>query len=277
MRLHPPAASVALLAALSACAAREPSAVDAELRSLRAEIRALRADRESDRRRLELLEAHATARSRAAPASRDVLDAPQGALPGAPADLAVVRLERGAGGGDGGAEGGSIFIVDRGGGRGGPEGGVDSAPPLDTDVELREPGELAGLAPAPAPAPAPAVDYEAGVAALAEGKVAEAAALLERFVGANARHAAADNALVSLGEAYARSGQPGRALKVWQRVVSDYPAGDSVARALLRYASTCSELGRKAAARAALERVIQDYPGTEAASEARTGLSGLGG
>ncbi len=260
-------------AALSGCA-HGAAVPDKELASLREQVRVLRSERDSDRRRLEALEAQLAAMARRqqegkAPRAESP-HAPSAALP--PRNLDVVRLapaptpapvEE--------DEDSFVFIVDRGDGEeqapatsrpsrqarravGGPIG-VDAAPPVPTDIPLRDP-ELG-----------PDAD-DAGLAALGAGDRAGAAAPLERFLAQRPHDRRADNAVLALGEVFRQQNLPGRALQTWERVATEYPAGDAVPDALLRYGETCKKLGRSAAAEAAFRRLVQDYPGTEAAGRA---------
>ncbi len=269
-------------AALSACA-HEEAVTARDLSLLRDEVRMLRADRDADRRKLELLESHvaALAKRPSRPARAESAVAARGAVE-IPGDLAVVkvaprarpRVED---------EEPIAFIVDRGGGdprprpvaaMGGPTGGPDVAPPLPTEVELKDPAPIPSGAPVLVAAATPPA-LEQGRAALAAGDAPGAIAILERFVKDAPRDPGADNALLALGDAFAAASKPGKALEAYQRVVTEFPAGDAVARALLRYGETCQGLGRKAAAKAAFERVVDDHAGTDAAEAARARLSGL--
>lgn len=289
----------ALLAAASAgCAHGEAAPTAREVAALRTEIQGLRRDRDQDRRRLELLEAQLAARSAgkggsgsgkngvSAPAlpSPSSSKAPEARAAGyqPPRDLAVVRLAPQAAPTppapqlEEPEDDSFIFIVDGGDGSpapaaraagariaaGGPTGGPDSAPPIATEVELREPDALAGDD-----------GYESGLASLARGDVDDAVSLLERFLSQHARDGRADNAGLALGDAYRKKQLPGRALQAYERVATDYPAGDAVPDALLRYGETCLSLGRGAAARAAFERLIETHPGTDAATRAGTYLA----
>lgn len=278
-----PPALAALAAALLAGCAHGDAATERELARLREQVARLQQVRDQDRLRLEALEAQLAALARR---QQEEKKAPAPAAPQHP--HSTVRLapppappapsiEE--------EEDSFIFIVDRGDGdeaptsrpsrharRGLPAGGgpgVDKAPPLPTAIELREPASLAS---GPARPQGPDA-YDDGIAALHAGDAAAAVFHLERFLAAAPRDRRADNAGLALGEAYARQQQPGRALQAWERVATDYPAGDAVPDALLRYGETCRTLGRDAAARAAFERLVRDYPGTEAATRAGAWLA----
>ena len=259
-------------AALSGCA-HGGGAPDAELASLREQVRALRDAREKDHRRIEALEVQLAALARRNEAARTA------APPAVPPPVPVVKLAPAPAPASAPAEeedDSFVFIVDRGDGAPEPApasrplrharravgapGGVDKAPPLPTDVPLQEP-ETGPDA------------YDEGLALLASGDLAGAAARLERFLAQHPGDRRADNAGLALGEVLRQQQQPGRALQVWERVATDYPAGDAVPDALLRYGETCRALGRGAAADAAFRRVVQDWPGTDAGRRAAAHLA----
>lgn len=264
-------------ASVGACAHAEPAppwARDVSL--LRDELRAMRAEREADKRRLDSLEAHVTALARRADRSGGARTAT--ASLAIPTDLDVVRAKPPHGAArSGDSEDSFLFIADSGPGpsrpapasvaMGGPTGGPDAAPPLPTEVEIKEPG-----APPRAPDLAALRD---GLAAIEAGDAAKGAGLLERFVASAPKDPSTDNALVALGDAYRSAGQPGKALSAYERIVTGYPAGDAVATALLRYGETCLALDRKPAARAAFQRLVDEHPSTEAATAARARLKSL--
>ncbi len=265
---------LAAAAASGACAHAEPAPPwTRDVSLLRDELRSMRAERESDRRRLDSLEAHVTALARRADRSGGPREA--SATLSIPRDLNVVRAKPPPGAGSSGDDS-YLFIADSGPGParsiapvavGGPTGGPDAAPPLPTEVELRDPG-----------APAPTADLGAlrdGLAAIEAGDAGKGAALLERFVGSAPKDPSTDNALVALGDAYRSAGQPGKALAAYERIVTGYPAGDAVATALLRYGETCLALNRKPAAKAAFQRLVDEHPSTEPAVAARARLKSL--
>jgi TolA-binding protein len=249
------------LALLAGCAGAKQDPLARDVARLQEDVRGLRAQRDADRRRIDALEAQLAGLAR------------KGGRAAVPRDLAVVRVEPDAAP----DEEGSAFVADvsddapsrpRAAARlaeGGPTGGVDAAPSIPTDVELREPSELAGPPPA----------YVAARDALSAGDAARAAALFEAFVAGAPQDPLADNALVAQGDALVQAGQPARALAAYERVATGYPAGDAVPEALLRYGETCLSLGRKAAAKAAFRRVVEDHPGSAPAEAAKGRLAGL--
>ncbi|WP_373049046.1 tetratricopeptide repeat protein [Vulgatibacter sp.] len=277
MKVSSLALATVAAALLSGCA-HGGAASEAELAGLREQVTRLRQDREKDRRRLEALEVQLAAVARRQQQEKQKPPAPNSAR-SAPADLSVVRLAPPAPAPAPAApveeEDSFVFIVDRGDGdegaagtsrplrqarrgMGGPAGGVDTAPPIPTAIELQDPTE-----------PAAGSDrYDAGLDAITRGDLPAAVAELEAFLAAHPRDRRADNAVLALGDVFRQQQMPGRALQQWERVATDYPAGDAVPDALLRYGETCRELGRSAASRAAFERLVQNYPGTQAATRA---------
>lgn len=267
---------LATAASVGACAHAEPAPPwTRDVSLLRDELRAMRAEREADKRRLDSLEAHVTALARRADRSGAARSA--AASLAIPTDLDVVRAKPARGAAPAADPDDSyLFIADAGPGPGraapavalgGPTGGPDAAPPLPTEVELKEPG-----APPKQPDLAALRD---GLAAIEAGDAAKGAGLLERFIGSAPKDPSTDNALVALGDAYRTAGQPGKALAAYERIVTGYPAGDAVATALLRYGETCLALDRKPAARAAFQRLVDEHPSTEAATAARARLKSL--
>lgn len=140
--------------------------------------------------------------------------------------------------------------------------GVDRAPPLPTTTPLRD-------------NPAAKEAYEAARALLAEGKLDEGIEKLQAFLASHPHDVLADNALLSLGEAWLLRGAPNRALEAFEGVFTRYPAGDAVPTALLRYGDTSLALGKRALARAAYTRVIEEFPGSDASAVARSKLPSL--
>lgn len=260
----------ALVALAGSGCAHAPPAGDAELVHLRERVTQLQQRSEADRRRVDALEAQLAAMARRletqrpapAPAPQAPAPAPERVRPAPPPPAPTSAIEDED-------EDSFAFIVDRGGdelpGTSRPSRqarrgrGVDLAPPLPTEVPLREPASGPDA-------------YDLGVAALGRGDLDQAEELLASFLTSQPRDSRADNAGLELGEVLLRRGLPGRALSTWEQVVRDYPAGDALPRALLRYGETCRQLGRQAAARAAFQRLVQNHPGTEAASRAQAHL-----
>lgn len=251
------------LAAVGGCAGSGGDPLARDVARLEDEVRRLRTQRDADRARLDALEARVQGMTRVVSDSRG---------PAIPPGLAVVKVEpRGFGDEE---DEGSAFVADVGDDpperprparrtAGGP--GVDTAPPLPTDVEIKDPPILTG----------PPAAFTAAEEALRSGDARRAAALFEEFVAASPDDPYADNALVARGDALVRLGEPARALTAYERAASGYPAGDAVPEALLRYGETCLSLGRKTAARVAFERVVQEHPGSAPAEAAKGRLAEL--
>jgi TolA-binding protein len=254
------------------CAGSGADPLARDVARLQDEVRRLRTERAADRSRLEALEARVEGMSRDVSISR---------RPAIPPGLAVVKVEPGTFEDDEG----SAFVVDVGEEPparprpaprvpAGSTGGVDAAPPLPTDVELKEPPLFAGGdAKDPPVLAGPPAAFLAAEEVLRSGDARRAATLFEEFVAASPDDAYADNALVARGDALVRLGEPGRALAAYERAATGYPAGDAVPEALLRYGETCLSLGRKTAARMAFERVIAEHPGTAPAEAAKDRLA----
>ncbi len=156
------------------------------------------------------------------------------------------------------------------------------APPLFTQVPVREPtaDQLAEIEDA-APVEKTAVaagdtgEYQEALSAVSTGDVDRGIGLLEAFVKANPRHPDADNALLTLGVAYAQSGDPALAAAALSRAIAEYPAGDAVPEALLRLADCQLKLKNPVAARGALTRLVREFPGTPASRQAESRLASL--
>jgi tol-pal system protein YbgF len=103
--------------------------------------------------------------------------------------------------------------------------------------------------------------------------VLEFGQLVDRFP----QHSLASNSQYWIGEAFYRQRDFPRALAEFQKLVDGYPQSAQVPEALLKIGLCHRDLKDTAAARESFERVLKSYPGTNAASQARTLLSQLGG
>ena len=103
--------------------------------------------------------------------------------------------------------------------------------------------------------------------------VAEFSELVDRFP----QHPLASNSQYWIGEVYYRQRDFRQALVEFQKLVDGYPQSAQVPEALLKLGLCHRDLKDTAAARESFERVVKGYPGTNAASQARTLLSQLGG
>ncbi len=91
------------------------------------------------------------------------------------------------------------------------------------------------------------------------------------------QHPLASNSQYWIGEVYYRQRDFRQALVEFQKLVDGYPQSAQVPEALLKLGLCHRALKDTAAARESFERVVKGYPGTNAASQARTLLSQLGG
>ena len=103
--------------------------------------------------------------------------------------------------------------------------------------------------------------------------VREFGELVDRFP----QHPLASNSQYWVGEVYYRQRDFRQALVEFQKVADGYPQSAQVPEALLKLGLCHRALKDTAAARESFERVVKGYPGTDAASQARTLLSQLGG
>ena len=97
--------------------------------------------------------------------------------------------------------------------------------------------------------------------------------LVDRFP----QHPLASNSQYWVGEVYYRQRDFRQALVEFQKLVDGYPQSAQVPEALLKLGLCYRALKDTPAARESFERVVKAYPGTNAASQARTLLSQLGG
>ena len=97
--------------------------------------------------------------------------------------------------------------------------------------------------------------------------------LVDRFP----QHPLASNSQYWVGEVYYRQRDFRQALVEFQKLVDGYPQSAQVPEALLKLGLCHRALKDTPAARESFERVVKTYPGTNAASQARTLLSQLGG
>jgi tol-pal system protein YbgF len=244
---------------LSACATNAASR--SELAQLQAELRATRAESARLAQRLERLELRDTVGRARASAQAPAGEEAASALPGAPPELAVVKLK--------------------------PK--LQPAPPLPTAVPVVEPAAeqmelLISEAEAAAPAARAAdardpdileVEYQQAVSALRTGNVEGGVERLERFADENPRHTHADNALYFRGLGLLGLQDYAAASKAFELLLKRYPAGDAVQDGMLRLAECHVRLKKRDEARELYTRLLTQYPGTAAASQAEQRLASL--
>lgn len=103
--------------------------------------------------------------------------------------------------------------------------------------------------------------------------VTEFAEVIDRFP----QHPLASNAQYWIGETYYRQRDFRQALVEFEKVVDGYPQSAQIPEALLKIGLCQRALKDTAAARESLERLVKNYPGTNAATQARSLISQLGG
>lgn len=261
--------AAAPLCALTACATTGTTASQAEVTDLRAQVRALRDSQSRLEKRLERLELHESVRR--APSSSSPAQAAGAEAAKAPSvpDLAVVKLK--------------------------PR--VEPAPPLPTAVPIVEPsaedmeafvavsdGDSGGRGARdssdeePSAQAEPGVldaEFEQAVAALRTGNVEGGIQRLLRFAEENPRHARADNALYFSGLGQMGLKDHKSAVRSFEQLIENYPAGDAVLDGMLRLAECRLRLDQREDARALYTRILTHFPGTAAATQAEQRLASL--
>lgn len=265
-----PAAAL-LLALPVACVT---PASQAEVAELRAQVRVLQEARVRLERRLERVELHAAvSRQRSeAPAATPPAGSPPQAPPksqgGEPSSVAVPELT-------------VVKLKPR----------AEPAPALPTHVDVVEPepedmeafvsagsSEPQRARPEPLEEPGPdalEARFQQALSALRTGNVQGAVEQLRRFAEENPRHARADNALYFGALGLMGQGEHAAAAPLFERLISSYPAGDTVLDAMLRLAECRLKLNQREDARALYTRVLTQFPGTAAATQAEQRLASL--
>lgn len=244
---------------LSACAAQKANAPSAEVEGLRAELQRMRVRTDALESRLEQMEnrealrnAGAATRARAAEADAD--PAPLAELP----SLTVVKLKP----------------------------STRPAPPLDTSTPVVEPDPevLDALDSPPAQEDAgpgsglaqlAQAQYDAGLESLRTGNLKGGVKQLLDFALNHPEHTLADNALYFAGIGEIGLEEYDQAADHFASVIARYPAGDSVAEAMLKLADCRVHLHQRDDARSLFARVASTYPGTAAATQAQQRLASL--
>ncbi|MFO0681352.1 MAG: tol-pal system protein YbgF [Sandaracinus sp.] len=146
-------------------------------------------------------------------------------------------------------------------------GAPDAVPAIPTTPVVVAPDPPAPLAPAPEDEVA-AAEYRAALAHVSAREWDLALEALGRFVQAHPDHAYADNAMYWRGEVlYARRDYAG-AITELTRMVERFPHGNKVPDALLRIGFAYERLGEPERAREMFRRVREQFPGTVAARSA---------
>jgi TolA-binding protein len=159
---------------------------------------------------------------------------------------------------------------------------VERAPRIPSTIALREPDEtaLASLDEFPVD-PAIRSEVEAdhsfadAVRKLNEGELNAAEGDLLAFARTHPRHSAADNALYLAGLIRQHRGDCDGAVPLFDRVPRDYPAGDTVASALLEKGRCLRMMQHAEDARRTLARLVAEYPQAVEVTVARQILQSL--
>jgi tol-pal system protein YbgF len=157
----------------------------------------------------------------------------------------------------------------------------EAAPRIDTAVEVAEPPEALtqefqneAAPPAAEEGPSPAdTQFERALSMMKTGNSEGGVAGMVQFVADWPRHPKADNALYFTGMAYVADRDFARATEFFERVVSQYPAGDAVIDSMLRLADCRVRLNKPREARATWEKIVTTFPGTAAATQAQARLA----
>lgn len=111
--------------------------------------------------------------------------------------------------------------------------------------------------------------YKQAQIAFARGNIEESRTLFERVYRADPLGDLADNALFWIGESYYVMGRDSAAIRVFEKVVSDYGDQNRAPDALVRVAQTYARQGDLALAREKFEEVIERFSWSSAASVAK--------
>jgi TolA-binding protein len=159
---------------------------------------------------------------------------------------------------------------------------VERAPLIPSSIALREPDEqaLASLDEVPVDAVIRAEveadhSFAAAVRKLNDGNLAAAEFDLLTFAQKYPRHNAADNALYLAGLIRQNRGDCESAVPLFDRVPREYPAGDSVAPALLEKGRCLRMLQHAEEARLTLARLLAEHPQAVEVTTARQLLQSL--
>jgi len=159
---------------------------------------------------------------------------------------------------------------------------VERAPRIPSTIALREPDEqaIASLDDLPVDAVIRAEveadhSFASAVRELNDGKLESAEVDLLGFAEKYPRHSAADNALYLAGLILQNRGDCENAIPLFDRVPREYPAGDSVAPALLEKGRCQRMLQHGDEARRTLSRLLAEHPQAVEVTSARQLLQSL--
>jgi tol-pal system protein YbgF len=147
------------------------------------------------------------------------------------------------------------------------------------DIERRAATPPAATKPGPGGAleASPEKLYASAMASFRSEELGQAVREFGELVDRFPQHPLASNSQYWIGEVSYRQRDFPQALVEFQKLVDGYPQSAQVPEALLKLGLCHRALKDTAAARESFERVVKGYPGTDAASQARTLLSQLGG
>ncbi len=153
----------------------------------------------------------------------------------------------------------------------------EAAPKLDTEVEIAEPAEtitqeLKTAPPDDADLSMAEAQFSRGLEMMKTGQSEAGVAQMQQFVTDWPRHPRADNALYLSGMAFLSAKELEHATQQFERVISQYPAGDAVLDSMLRLADCRLKLKGPREARATWEQIVSSFPGTAAATQAQARL-----
>jgi len=131
------------------------------------------------------------------------------------------------------------------------------------------------IAGAPAGSKAAMAAYQKALGQYRKGRYAAAVSAFRGFISSNGKHAYADNALYWLGECFYDLKQFRLAVKMFRRVVQEYPSGNKAPAALLKLGFSYIKLKDKRNARAVLAQVVEIFPRTRVARLASKTLAKL--
>lgn len=158
----------------------------------------------------------------------------------------------------------------------------ESAPRLPTDIEVIEPSleneePTRGAESAVAEVPSAGGDeqFENGLKALNTGNLVYGIDVLLEFAQAHRRHPKADNALYYSGVGFMGLENLDGAMRTFQRVLEEYPAGDAVRESLMKLGECHVKRNHLAAARDIFEKVARQYKGSQVSLEAQSRLKNL--
>jgi TolA-binding protein len=150
------------------------------------------------------------------------------------------------------------------------------APPLPTEVTVRDPDPAAVEAMADRVAPgADASDFHLAMKAISTGEVERGAQALLDFAEKHPKDEQAPQALFQAGVGLLTFGDFAGAMMAFERLADDYPRASEAPEAMVKLAECNLRLKHPGEARSVYSRVVTSYPNTPAARAAEAGLKNL--